>query len=91
VANRRAAAGGDSSHQSAATPHAEPPVPEVFKMQKAGKAKVEEGQSEEGIDKSDKPFVSVAISPAMGNYIALPSYCVKFAGTPNISLEGTPY
>jgi hypothetical protein len=48
--NRPRATGGDQAQQQG---QPEPRVPEVFKEQKAGEAKVDEGQSGEG---KDKPF-----------------------------------
>jgi hypothetical protein len=86
MANQRAAVGGDSSHQSAATPHAEPPVPEVFKMQKVGKAKVEEGQFGEGIDKSDKPFCFHCYKPGHGKlYCTAKLLCEIYGNTEHLT------
>jgi hypothetical protein len=61
--NHNAPAGEATVQPNAAASHAEPRAPDVFKAQKPGKAKVEEGSSTEG---KDKPFCFRCYKPQAG-------------------------
>jgi hypothetical protein len=61
-ANRQGPGGGHVLQQNTVTPHSEPSVPEVFKNQKPGKAKVEEGHLGEG----NKSFCFRCYKPGHG-------------------------